>query len=179
MKYKSLEDGRRQIINYAFPADLLGLQGAAFGKIQHSVEALSAVTLCIFDINKLWSRCTRRIPALASMSRGLRRTRNPLVDLVVTVGQRTAIHCIAFVLLNLYRRAKRSSIGGAQHHAPAADATRLYHRRQVDAYQSQLSRVRRLNAFGWQGAMVTMYDENALVEFTIIAPGIDGVRRFS
>ena len=75
MKYKSLEDGRRQIINYAFPGDLVGLQGTAFGKMQHSVEALSPVTLCVFDKKKVWS-LYEALPGSASTSRGSPRMRS-------------------------------------------------------------------------------------------------------
>ncbi len=48
-RYKMLGDGRRQILNYIMPGDLVGLQGSLMGEMQHSVEALSALTLCVFD----------------------------------------------------------------------------------------------------------------------------------
>src|SRR5262245_19277024 len=48
-RYKMLQDGRRQIVNYALPGDLLGLQGSVIGEMQHSVEALSPVVLCVFQ----------------------------------------------------------------------------------------------------------------------------------
>jgi CRP/FNR family transcriptional regulator len=40
-RYKMLDDGRRQIPNYALPADMLGLQGAVMNEMEHSVEALT------------------------------------------------------------------------------------------------------------------------------------------
>ena len=40
-RYKILEDGRRQILNYVVPGDLVGLQGTLLGEMQHSVEALT------------------------------------------------------------------------------------------------------------------------------------------
>src|SRR6185312_13898761 len=42
-RYKMLDDGRRQILNYALPADLVGLQGAVMREMEHSVEALTNV----------------------------------------------------------------------------------------------------------------------------------------
>ncbi|MGO8506778.1 Crp/Fnr family transcriptional regulator, partial [Rhizobium leguminosarum] len=37
-RYKMLEDGRLQILNYIMPGDLVGLQGTIAGEMQHSVE---------------------------------------------------------------------------------------------------------------------------------------------
>lgn len=44
-RYKVLKDGRRQILNYVMPGDMVGLQGTLMGEMQHSIEALSPVTL--------------------------------------------------------------------------------------------------------------------------------------
>ncbi|RYG75669.1 MAG: Crp/Fnr family transcriptional regulator, partial [Alphaproteobacteria bacterium] len=49
MRYRSLEDGRRQIVNFIFPGDLIGLQGAFGDPASHSVEALLPARLCVFD----------------------------------------------------------------------------------------------------------------------------------
>ena len=35
-RYKVLDDGRRQILNYALPADMVGLQGTLMNEMQHS-----------------------------------------------------------------------------------------------------------------------------------------------
>src|SRR4029079_5635862 len=45
---KMLDHGRRQILNYALPADMVGLQGALMREMEHSVEALTPLTLCVF-----------------------------------------------------------------------------------------------------------------------------------
>ena len=52
-RFKTLDDGRRQILNYVLPGDLVGLQGSIMGEMQHSVEALSPVVLCVFQRDKL------------------------------------------------------------------------------------------------------------------------------
>ncbi len=53
-RYKMLDDGRRQILNYALPADMVGLQGTLMREMEHSVEALTPLTLCVFPRSKLW-----------------------------------------------------------------------------------------------------------------------------
>ena len=39
-RYKTLPDGRRQLLNFALPGDFLGLQASLFKEMSHSVEAL-------------------------------------------------------------------------------------------------------------------------------------------
>jgi CRP/FNR family transcriptional regulator, anaerobic regulatory protein len=49
IRYRELDDGRRQIVNFMFPGDLIGLQGAFDEAPTHSVEALLPARLCVFD----------------------------------------------------------------------------------------------------------------------------------
>ena len=63
-RYKTLPDGRRQILNYALPSDLIGLQGSIANEMQHSVEALTDMLLCVFPREKLWTLYSS-YPALA------------------------------------------------------------------------------------------------------------------
>lgn len=53
MRYKMLEDGRRQILNFLFPGDLIGLQSAMREPMMHSVEAVSDVMLCQFPRDRM------------------------------------------------------------------------------------------------------------------------------
>src|ERR1700730_17437332 len=53
-RYRTLEDGRRQIINYAMPGDFVGLQAALTDPMSHGVEALTDIVLCVFPRDKLW-----------------------------------------------------------------------------------------------------------------------------
>ncbi|MEI2616630.1 MAG: Crp/Fnr family transcriptional regulator [Thermomicrobiales bacterium] len=63
-RYKTLEDGRRQILNYLLPGDLVGLQGSVIGEMEHSVESLSPVVLCVFQRDSL-PKLFRNQPGLA------------------------------------------------------------------------------------------------------------------
>ena len=81
-RYKTLPDGRRQILNYALPADLLGLQGSVSDEMQHSVEALTDMILCVFPREKLWDLYSRLSGArvrrhLARGARGADARREP------------------------------------------------------------------------------------------------------
>ncbi len=53
-RYTTLEDGRRQVINFVFPGDFIGLQAGLMGEMSHSVEASAKMVLCVFNRASLW-----------------------------------------------------------------------------------------------------------------------------
>lgn len=55
LRYKTLESGERQVINFVFPGDFLGLQAGVMSEMQHSVEATTKMRLCVFDRKGLWA----------------------------------------------------------------------------------------------------------------------------
>jgi CRP-like cAMP-binding protein len=54
-RFKTLPDGRRQILNFLLPGDLVGLQAAMFDAAQHGIEALTDVQLCLLPRRKVWA----------------------------------------------------------------------------------------------------------------------------
>jgi CRP-like cAMP-binding protein len=105
-RYKTLDDGRRQILNYALPADLVGLQGSLMDEMEHSVEALTDVRLCVFPRDKLWNLYIN-VPSLAFDVTWLAAREEQLIDEhLLTLGQRTALERTAYVLLHLFVRAQ-------------------------------------------------------------------------
>jgi len=55
LRYKTLESGDRTVINFVFPGDFIGLQAGVMKEMQHSVEATTDMTLCVFNRKMLWS----------------------------------------------------------------------------------------------------------------------------
>src|SRR6202045_1205688 len=53
-RFKTLPDGRRQILNFLLPGDLVGLQAAMFDAAQHGIGALTDVHLCVLPRRKVW-----------------------------------------------------------------------------------------------------------------------------
>ena len=47
-RYKTLSDGRRQILNFLLPGDLIGLQQGFADNAMHGIEAVTDVSLCVF-----------------------------------------------------------------------------------------------------------------------------------
>jgi CRP/FNR family transcriptional regulator, anaerobic regulatory protein len=105
-RYKMLDDGRRQILNYVLPADLVGLHGSLTEEMEHSVEALTPLTLCVFPRSKLWDLYAK-FPSLAFDLTWLAAREEQLVDEnLLNVGRRTALERTAYLLLQLFRRAE-------------------------------------------------------------------------
>jgi CRP/FNR family transcriptional regulator len=105
-RYKTLSDGRRQILNYALPSDLIGLQGSVNDEMQHSVEALTDVMLCVFPREKLWSLYTDH-PTLAFDVTWLAAREEQMLDEgLLSVGRRTAMERLAYLLLAMFQRAE-------------------------------------------------------------------------
>lgn len=103
---KTLPDGRRQILNFAMPGDLIGLQTSVFETMDHGVEALSAMVLCVFPRNQFHTLYTQQ-PSLAFDVTWLSANQERLLDAqLLTVGRRNALERVAFVIWHLFNRAR-------------------------------------------------------------------------
>ena len=115
-RYKLLPDGRRQIVNYVMPGDLVGLQGALMEEMQHSVEALSPMVLCVFEREQLMT-LYREHPDLAyDLTWIASREECMLDENLLSVGRRSALERFAFLLAFLLTRARDVGLanGGPQ-----------------------------------------------------------------
>jgi CRP-like cAMP-binding protein len=111
-RYKTLEDGRRQILNYLLPGDLVGLQGSVIGEMQHSVESLSPVVLCVFQRDSL-PTLFKNHPGLAFDITWLASREERMLDEnLLSVGRRSAMERAAYLIAFIYQRAAR--VGLAQ-----------------------------------------------------------------
>ena len=105
IRYKLLEDGRRQIVNFMFPGDLIGLQAAMGEPLAHGVEALTGARLCVFardrfaDLVKSHPELGYDVIWLAA------KEEEALEEHLVALGQRTARERIAYLAVFLVQRA--------------------------------------------------------------------------
>src|SRR6478736_7022168 len=107
---KTLPDGGRQILNFVFPGDFLGLQGSILDEMQHSAEALTNVVLCAFPRDKLWDLYSR-FPGLAFDVTWLAsRSEQMLDESLLSLGRRTSLQRLAYLLLHLYLRAEQTGL---------------------------------------------------------------------
>ena len=106
-RFKTLNDGRRQILNFLLPGDFIGLQVEFADEATHGVEALTDVQLCVFPQDGLWNLFHQE-PKLGYDVTWLCASEEQLVDEnLVTVGRRSAAERIAMLLIHQWRRAER------------------------------------------------------------------------
>ena len=104
-RFKTLKDGRRQILNFLLPGDFIGLQERVVDASMHGVEALTDVWLCPFRRDSLW-QLHRGAPELGYAITWLAAHEETVVDdNLLSVGRRSAAERIATLLLVLYKRA--------------------------------------------------------------------------
>lgn len=114
-RFKTLEDGRRQILNYCLPGDLIGLQGSIMGEMEHSVEALSPVVLCVFQRDRMQD-LFRSQPGLSFDVTWLASREERMLDEnLLSLGRRSALERAAYLVAFLYQRA--ASVGLTDHKA--------------------------------------------------------------
>lgn len=105
-RYKSLEDGRRQIISFFLPGDIFDLNIFVLKKMDHSIRALSAVqcvSLGHLEFEKLTFGHPRILQALwweTLVNAAIQR------EWTVNLGQRSALERLAHLLCELYVRLK-------------------------------------------------------------------------
>jgi CRP-like cAMP-binding protein len=112
-RYNMLEDGRRQILSFLLPGDLIGLQSAVLDVMQHSVEALTDVHLCAFERGGLW-KLFERMASLSFDVTWLAATEESMVDNhLLSVGRQWATERVSFLILHL--AARMDALGEAEH----------------------------------------------------------------
>ena len=106
-RFKTLSDGRRQILYFLVPGDFVGVQDEFSDGQTHGVEAATPVTLCAFPRDRLWALFHSQ-PRLGYDITWLAAREEKMVDdNLVTAGRRNAVERVAMLLMHLYRRAQR------------------------------------------------------------------------
>ena len=103
---KSLPDGRRQIVNYALAGDFIGLQNAMMAEMEHTIEALTDMRLCVFPRDRLFALFEKHPPLGFDMTWLAAREERFLDDNMLAVGRRTAVVNIAYLISHLFARAR-------------------------------------------------------------------------
>lgn len=176
-RHKMLDDGRRQILNYSLPGDLLGLQGSITGAMEHSVEALSPVVMCVFQRNDLES-LFRHHPGLGYDITWLAaREERMLDDNLLSLGRRSAVERAAYLLSFLYQRAgaagvpdRRLLIPLTQQHVADTLGLSVVHTNKT------LRRLAERGLIKWYERACEVLDPEALLELSGW-PGLGEVRR--
>lgn len=106
-----LENGRRQVINFIFPGDLAGLQAGLLGEMKHSVEATTAMVLCVFKRAELWQLFKSQPSRAYDITWIAAIEEHFLGETIATLGQRSAAQRIAWALLRIEARLRAVGLG--------------------------------------------------------------------
>lgn len=110
MRYRTLADGRRQIVNFMFPGDLVGLEGT-FGEVaSHSVEALLPARLCVFDSPRYFDLITAQPSLGYDITWLAAKEETALEEHLVALGRRSAIERVAYLAVWLLERARATCV---------------------------------------------------------------------
>ena len=112
IRYRSLEDGRRQIVNFLFPGDLVGLQGAFDEPSAHSVEALLASRLCVFHRPKFENLIAKHPRLGYDVIWMAAEEESALEEHLVALGRSSAKERVAYLAVFLMDRAKGVDMAG-------------------------------------------------------------------
>ena len=108
--YKSSQSGKRQVLRFSMPGDLVGFQGARAGLVQHSATSLTEVVLCAFPRVKLTEMFSTH-PDIALRLLDMETRDINLCHQHQSFGNRkNAYESIAFLLLELFYRSKNQLI---------------------------------------------------------------------
>lgn len=111
LRYKTLENGRRQVINFVMPGDFVGLQAGLMGEMMHSVEAATPMILCVFKRDGLWE-LFRTQPSIAYDVTWIAAAEEHFLgETIATLGQRDGAERIAWAFLKLYHRLRGVGLG--------------------------------------------------------------------
>ncbi|GFE66107.1 Crp/Fnr family transcriptional regulator [Litoreibacter roseus] len=104
LRYKTLENGSRQVINFVFPGDFIGLQAGIMGEMQHSVEATTRMTLCVFDRSEFWNFFRNHPDRAFDITWMAAVEEHFLGEALASLGQRSALEAVAWSLCRIFLR---------------------------------------------------------------------------
>ena len=163
---KQLENGRRQVINFVFPGDFIGLQAGILGEMGHSVQASTHMRLCVFNRADFWN-FFRNHPSRAFDITWLAAVEEHFLgETLATVGQRSAIEALAWALVKIYQRGttlgmvKNNSMDLPYTQRDMADALGL----SLVHTNKTLAKLRDRQLASWSDHMLQINDLKALAE---------------
>ncbi|MGB5556526.1 MAG: Crp/Fnr family transcriptional regulator [Paracoccaceae bacterium] len=179
LRYKTLEDGERQVVNFIFPGDFIGMQAAILGEMKHSVEATTAMTLCVFDRKEIWQLYKTEPERGFSLTWLAAIEEHFLGEALATVGQRSAKERVAWALLRIHRRLSSLNLNHAKsvplpyRQRDIADAVGL----SLVHTNKTLAALREQQLASWVGSHLIIADDAKLAQVAGLDPESETPRR--
>lgn len=109
-RFRILEDGRRQIVNFVFPGDLIGLQGAMDDPLMHGCEALSTAVLCVFPRDRITELFAEQPRLGYDLTWLAAKEEAALEEHMTSIGRRTAKERVLYLAIFLLERARATGL---------------------------------------------------------------------
>ncbi len=170
LRYKYLENGRRQVVNFILPGDFIGLQAGVMGEMGHSVKATTKMTLCVFNRSAIWSFFKDNPERAFSVTWLAAIEEHFLGDALATVGQRNALQSVAWALAKVYLRGQQlGMVSKSQMSLPfrqqdLADALGL----SLVHTNKTLATLRNRQLAHWSDGVLSIADIDKLAEIALI-----------
>ncbi|MCC1493877.1 Crp/Fnr family transcriptional regulator [Cognatishimia sp. F0-27] len=170
LRYKTFENGHRQVIGFVMPGDFIGLQAGVMSEMEHSVEASTQMALCTFNRSDLWT-LFKSHPSLAyDLTRIAALEEVFLGEALSVVGQLDAHAKVAWALQRFFTRLQAVGMGGDNHvplpyrQQDLADALGL----SLVHTNKTLARLREAQVATWVGSRLTVHDPDELAKMAHI-----------
>ncbi len=117
-RFKTLSDGRRQILGFLMAGDFFGVQQKMGDSAAHGVSTLTDTRFCVFQRDALWE-LHRQQPTMGFNITWLTAHEESLVDdNLLSVGRRSAEERVAALLIQLFKRAAALQTDGGRAGVP-------------------------------------------------------------
>jgi len=103
-RYKLLRNGKRQIINFLLPGDVIGIPGSFLDRAANSVVAVSDMRLKICPLEAFVALCCRRPKFALALSWLMAQEAAIYAEHIVNIGRRKPIERLAHLLLEIHAR---------------------------------------------------------------------------
>jgi CRP-like cAMP-binding protein len=114
-RYKLLRNGKRQIVNFVLPGDVVGLPGSFLDRAAASVVTLTDMTLQVCSLEAFVGLCYRRPKFGLVLSWLAAQEAATYAEHIIDVGRRTPIERLAHLLLETH--ARLATVGNAEQFA--------------------------------------------------------------
>lgn len=111
IRYKTIEDGGRQILNFLTPGDVIGVFSLIFKRAEHSIEALTPITLAQFRSQALLDAFNKSPRFAVALTWFAGQDERILAEQIVRVGRRNGAERMAHLLVELHLRRRRAGAG--------------------------------------------------------------------
>lgn len=109
-RYKSFQDGRRQIINLMLPGDIVGFYAVMRNRSDYGVEALTPLEMSIFPAADLIDALSQAPRLMLALSWIASQSERILDEQITRIGRRNATERMAHLFVELFLRLRKAGI---------------------------------------------------------------------